>query len=296
MVVHVTEDGAFSCCASKAFALKLAQCGPYPDFAAMIDVAKRIWWQDIGIVEWMSAFAAHPKIGDSKGMEAKPKGFREFSRSEQAAAVASTSEDVQHELRELNQLYYDKFGIIFIIFAKGKSSPEILDHLRTRYHRTPYEELQQAAAEQMRITELRLGAMLGISADLESAKVSQMRVDKVLQQITAAQTGAPLRSPITTHVLDQAMGCPASGLPIKLTRKDPHSMLYESVGGGVTNGDGRIGNLMAPSAYVAPGKYRMWFDTSAYLKACKITEAGATEHYHVPLLLSPYGYSTYRGS
>ena len=105
-------------------------------------------------------------------------------------------------------------------------------------------------------------------------------------------------SPITTHVLDTALGRPAQGVDAVLER--------QRVGEGSTDADGRIKTLLAPGA-LASGHYRLTFDTGAYFAAqgvkafyqqvpiqFVIEATGA--HYHVPLLLSPFGYSTYRGS
>ena len=169
----------------------------------------------------------------------------------------------------------------------------------------------------MKITELRLAGVLDKAEELEAAQRSQRRADQVLNQLTASAASGPLRSPITTHVLDTAMGCPAQGLPLQLLKQNEHSRLFEQLSEGVTNEDGRVGALLPPSNYLAPGRYRMFFDTAAYLQRCKarfptyyadvafypevvvdfvITPDKAMEHYHIPLLLSPYGYSTYRGS
>ena len=113
------------------------------------------------------------------------------------------------------------------------------------------------------------------------------------------------RSPITTHVLDTTLGKPASGVPITLEYQEPGG--WAQLGAGTTDDDGRIANLLDPSFTLAPGRYRMTFDTLAYFRAIG-TEgfypvvtvvfdlAGPGQHYHIPLLLSPFGYSTYRGS
>lgn len=113
------------------------------------------------------------------------------------------------------------------------------------------------------------------------------------------------RSPITTHVLDTTRGLPASGLPITLEYQEPPG--FVELARGVTDDDGRITNLLAPDHQLAPGRYRMTFDTLAYFRAIG-TEGfypvvqvvfdlkGPGHHHHIPLLLSPYGYSTYRGS
>ena len=111
-------------------------------------------------------------------------------------------------------------------------------------------------------------------------------------------------SPITTHVLDVSRGRPAAGVPIVLELRA--GTTWREVGRGVTDDDGRLRTLLAPGALLA-AVYRITFDTDAYFRG-QGTEGfypeasvvfhvrDATAHYHVPLLLSPYGYSTYRGS
>jgi len=111
-------------------------------------------------------------------------------------------------------------------------------------------------------------------------------------------------SSITTHVLDTAQGKPAFGIPVSLELEVAEG--WQQVGRSVTNGDGRAADLL-PSGELKPGRYRLSFDTSAYLKrsashaffpeiSIVFEIHDANQHYHVPLLLSPYGYSTYRGS
>jgi 5-hydroxyisourate hydrolase len=111
-------------------------------------------------------------------------------------------------------------------------------------------------------------------------------------------------SPITTHVLNTATGKPANGVLIRLERKTDQG--WEVVGEGETNADGRLLTLLPEGALVI-GDYRIHFDSARYFGAmgqatffpsvCIEFRIDATdEHYHVPLLLSPFGYSTYRGS
>ena len=110
-------------------------------------------------------------------------------------------------------------------------------------------------------------------------------------------------SPITTHILDVASGRPAAGVAVVLERSEGKS--WAPVGRGQTNDDGRCTDLMSDALTV--GQYRIGFDTGGYFTRrgehtfypeVKIVfeVAAADEHYHVPLLLSPFGYSTYRGS
>jgi 5-hydroxyisourate hydrolase len=109
---------------------------------------------------------------------------------------------------------------------------------------------------------------------------------------------------ITTHVLDIAAGRPGRAIAIELERADADT--WHRVGAGVTDDDGRLRTL-TPSGSVAAGVYRIRFHTGAYFAAqgqggffpvveIQFTVSDGAQHYHVPLLLSPFGYSTYRGS
>ena len=111
-------------------------------------------------------------------------------------------------------------------------------------------------------------------------------------------------SPITTHVLDTAQGRPAAGIAVELRRQDS-SGDWQVIGSDRTNTDGRISDLTRED--LKPARYRITFATQDYFDAhgmdsfypsvsIEFQVSRADEHYHVPLLLSPFGYSTYRGS
>jgi 5-hydroxyisourate hydrolase len=113
-------------------------------------------------------------------------------------------------------------------------------------------------------------------------------------------------SAITTHILDTALGRPASGVPVALEIQSGEDG-WELLGRGMTDTDGRVRNLLAPDYVPAEGVYRLTFDTNSYFTSQKIESfypevsvvfilRDTTQHYHVPLLLNPFGYSTYRGS
>lgn len=121
---------------------------------------------------------------------------------------------------------------------------------------------------------------------------------------TTATAGA--RSPITTHVLDTARGRPAGGVPVALAARDGPDG-WREIARGRTDEDGRVRDLLQPGTALAAGVYRLTFDTGAYFRALGVEGfyphaevvfeiRNPAEHHHVPLLLSPYGYSTYRGS
>jgi 5-hydroxyisourate hydrolase len=110
---------------------------------------------------------------------------------------------------------------------------------------------------------------------------------------------------ISTHVLDTSIGSPAAAIAVQLQRQT--GPLWTDVSQAVTDRDGRVAALLPPSAPAAPGEYRLIFDVGTYFAARGIESfytriavdfvvRDPASHNHVPLLLSPYGYSTYRGS
>ena len=111
---------------------------------------------------------------------------------------------------------------------------------------------------------------------------------------------------ISTHVLDVSRGKPAAGVPIRLDRRDPSGQ-WTPIFGGKADNDGRCGQLLAEGKEFGIGEYRIVFDTAAYFKSQGVeglypqievafSVRDGEAHYHIPLLLSPNGYTTYRGS
>jgi 5-hydroxyisourate hydrolase len=106
---------------------------------------------------------------------------------------------------------------------------------------------------------------------------------------------------LSTHVLDNATGEPARGVPVRLERREGEG--WRAVAAGRTDTDGRLRDWVPGGAWAA-GTYRLIFDTAAHLGpgaffpevAVVFQVADPGRHHHVPLLLSPYGYTTYRGS
>lgn len=111
-------------------------------------------------------------------------------------------------------------------------------------------------------------------------------------------------SRITTHILDTSKGRPAAGVPVRLFCQDANG--WTELASGVTNNDGRVSDWLAAKHLPGAGIYKIYFDTQAYFSNDStncfypfveiVFNVTAGEHYHVPLLLSPFGYSTYRGS
>lgn len=115
-----------------------------------------------------------------------------------------------------------------------------------------------------------------------------------------------MKSPITTHVLNTTKGRPASGIKVELYKMN-ESNKWDKLGAGTTDADGRINDLISKETVISPGTYRMTFDVGSYFQTQNIdsfytsipiafTINNPDQHFHIPLLLSPFGYSTYKGS
>lgn len=112
-------------------------------------------------------------------------------------------------------------------------------------------------------------------------------------------------SGISTHVLDTSTGRPAPGILVALKRAAPDRRTWDSVGSGITDENGRIASVLGASETLQVGTYQLIFHVADYFEdrghfhpeiAIQFLVHDPDAHYHVPLLLSPYGYTTYRGS
>jgi hydroxyisourate hydrolase len=283
------EAAFLACCGSRAWARWMISRRPYRDTADLLETADRVW-ASLAPADWREAFAAHPRIGETK--QDGEERFRRWSAAEQSGAAGADAA-VRAELAEANRLYEQRFGHLFIVCASGKSAEEMLGLLRQRLGNDPGTagtELTIAAEEQRKITRLRL------------------------EKLAAEGEGEPAMHGITTHVLDTARGKPAAGVPVILETLEIRGGGEEGSGGSwrelaraVTDGDGRVRPLLPAGTALVPGTYRITFAIETYFRDQEIEafypEAAivfdvrdAGQHYHVPLLLSPYGYSTYRGS
>lgn len=111
-------------------------------------------------------------------------------------------------------------------------------------------------------------------------------------------------SQITTHILDTSCGRPAASVNVSLEQKSAASWTF--IAKGITDNDGRIKDLLSADKKISHGTYRLIFETGKYFSSQNVKafypsvivefEITDDKHYHVPLLLNPFGYSTYRGS
>jgi len=146
------------CCGSTNWATALEQGRPFASLEQLVTRAGEIWWA-LDASDWLEAFRSHPKIGERKAASPVAAQSQQWSAQEQRG-VQAASEAAIEKLARLNRAYDEKFGFIFIVCATGKSTDEILALLEERIGNDPGTELRIAAAEQAKITELRLRKLL----------------------------------------------------------------------------------------------------------------------------------------
>jgi OHCU decarboxylase len=148
------ESAFLRCCGSRAWAAAMTARRPFREAADVGDAADAIWAR-LEPSDWMEAFAAHPKIGETGGA---PGASAESSREQ--AGMASASDAVRRRMSDGNREYDARFGFTYIVCATGKSADEMLALLEERLTHSREDEIRIAAEEQRRITRLRLARML----------------------------------------------------------------------------------------------------------------------------------------
>jgi 5-hydroxyisourate hydrolase / 2-oxo-4-hydroxy-4-carboxy-5-ureidoimidazoline decarboxylase len=269
-----------TCCGSTAWVNSMMKNFPFATENDMIASAESSWYAVCNEADWLEAFTHHPKIGDVKSLAEKFASTSHLAGNEQSG-VNEATQQVLERLAEGNQLYDQQNGFIFIICATGKPAGEMLRLLEERLQNNREEELQIAMGEQHKITIIRVKKILD-TASWQHLKQSQ----------------------VTTHVLDTTLGKPGKDICIRMKSKLKGQWL--TMAQGITNADGRIPDLLPPSRIIPAGNYQMVFDTGKYFndnqtkgfypQVCIEFTVTDNSHYHVPLLINPFGYSTYRGS
>lgn len=158
MSASEAEAEVFKCCGSKQWAQRMIEARPFNSLDQLTEQADRIWWA-LEASDWLEAFRSHPRIGEKKAAATISAESQKWSEAEQAGVQESTRETIE-SLQRLNHDYEEKFGYIYIVCATGKSSEEMLAILRGRLGNDPDKELRVAAAEQAKITQLRLTKLI----------------------------------------------------------------------------------------------------------------------------------------
>ena len=138
----------------------MAASRPFESESRLIHTAALIW-NDLEMSDWLEAFSAHPKIGETKAAPTQQARSAEWSAGEQTG-MKSADAFLTQELAAANRAYYDKFGFIFIVCATGKKAEEMLELCRVRLGNDRETEIVNAAREQQRITEIRLRKLLSL--------------------------------------------------------------------------------------------------------------------------------------
>lgn len=146
------------CCGSARWAESTLKMRPFEKLEDLLFASDKAW-SSCTVNDQLEAFSHHPKIGDVKSLQEKFATTKHWAGKEQSG-VAEASTKVIERLAELNTLYEDRFGFIFIICASGQTANAMLAALEQRVQNNYDEELRIAAAEQHKITDIRLKKMI----------------------------------------------------------------------------------------------------------------------------------------
>jgi 2-oxo-4-hydroxy-4-carboxy-5-ureidoimidazoline decarboxylase len=225
----------------------------------------------------------HPELGSKIAQAGE---LTEASKAEQGSlGLDRLSEEEFQRFGALNTAYREKFGFPFVICVRRHTRDSVLNQFARRLSNTLEEERQTALREIGLITRLRLVS----------------KVDGPGQPKTDGR--------LSTHVLDNVLGKPAAGVKIALFEigKSVRGLLLETI----TNQDGRTDSPLLSGAPLRIGTYELRFSAGSYFAvqgyaasdppfldeiALRFSIAEPEGHYHVPLLMTPWSYSTYRGS
>jgi 5-hydroxyisourate hydrolase/2-oxo-4-hydroxy-4-carboxy-5-ureidoimidazoline decarboxylase len=281
---NLSKENAFSalekCCVSKTWISKMIENKPFSSENDLIKTAASIWYNDCSLDDFKEAFTGHPKIGNVESLKEKFANTKNWANNEQAKVADANTKTIE-ALAKANTLYEDKFGYIFIVSASGKSADDMLAIINTRLLHNPEDEIAVAMNEQHKITVIRL-----------------------VKLIEGLSNNSDMSSHLTTHALDTSTGIPANNMIITLKQFKNNEWKPMSIG--ITNNDGRIADVLPAGQLLKPDTYTMTFNTKNYYEShnqkgfypevsIQFTVTDVS-HYHIPLLINPFGYTTYRGS
>ena len=146
------------CCGASRWVSEMMARRPFRSRAVVLSTADEIW-RSLDSGDWREAFSHHPRIGEGKSVAPQSERGSAWAAGEQSG-VEGADDDLRADLAAANREYEQRFGYIFIVFATGKSAEEMLALARERLRNDPDVELRAAAAEQLKITRLRLEKLL----------------------------------------------------------------------------------------------------------------------------------------
>jgi len=146
------------CCGASRWVEKMESLRPFKDRKQITEKSQSVW-NELDEKDWQEAFTHHPKIGDIESLKKKFATTRAWAEQEQRGS-AEAPVSVLQALALGNQTYENRFGYIFIVCATGKTAEEMLSLLESRLPNDPALEIKIAAAEQAKITKLRLEKLI----------------------------------------------------------------------------------------------------------------------------------------
>jgi 2-oxo-4-hydroxy-4-carboxy-5-ureidoimidazoline decarboxylase len=159
---RLSEDDATTafeqCCGATQWVERMVYSRPFETLSEVIETSDTIW-EECDVDDYEEAFTHHPKIGDVESLAKKYANTKAWATGEQKG-VEGAERAVIEKLAEGNTAYEERFGYIFIVNATGKSAAEMLALLEARMNNDPKDEILIAAAEQNKITRLRLKKLL----------------------------------------------------------------------------------------------------------------------------------------
>ncbi|USE36500.1 2-oxo-4-hydroxy-4-carboxy-5-ureidoimidazoline decarboxylase [Endozoicomonas sp. SCSIO W0465] len=156
--IDSARDFFRQCCTSDLWLESMANNRPYSNQDELLSTADKSW-SVCKENDYLQAFEGHSKIGDVSSLKAKYANTSDMAGHEQSGASTASDETLK-ALAEGNTVYQTRFGYIFIVCATGKSADEMLSLLNDRLDNHPENELEIAAAEQHKITRLRLNKLI----------------------------------------------------------------------------------------------------------------------------------------
>lgn len=155
------QQAAFAfenCCTAQNWIEGMVAARPFASKEQCLQTAEQVWAK-LGEADYLQAFEGHPKIGDVSSLKAKYAHTKALASGEQSS-VNEASDEVIERLAQGNHEYHEKNGFIFIVCATGKSAAEMLELLEQRLPNPREQELVNAAAEQAKITAIRINKLL----------------------------------------------------------------------------------------------------------------------------------------